>query len=266
MATVDPSANIKLVNSAISNTTRRKIINLLKDGGRSKEEIANFTGHTMLEYHLQHLKQAGLVTNIDGLPELTDFGRNFLEVKAEKVHSANDLFGTRPVDVIEIRQFIPCIADNSKLRIIARMEPPLEAALRLMEPLFPRARYSEKLGILMIQKRTTMITVYSTGNVTMTMVSDTDEAKWILDDLRRIINDAIEKGITPNQRERIEVEHNDIYKYLPKTNCRTCGEQSCYSFSIRLIAKETTMDRCTPLFEKEHAINLEHLRVLMEYL
>ncbi|WP_080941598.1 MULTISPECIES: (Fe-S)-binding protein [Methanosarcina] len=25
-----------------------------------------------------------------------------------------------------------------------------------------------------------------------------------------------------------------IYKHLPQTNCRDCGEQSCYIFAIRL--------------------------------
>jgi ArsR family metal-binding transcriptional regulator len=146
------------------------------------------------------------------------------------------------------------------------MEPPLEGALQLLEPLFPRARYSENLGVLIIQKGSIIITVYSTGNVTMTMISDTDEAEQILNDLMKSINDAIGKGIKAPPADKVRVDHNEIYKYLPGTNCHICGEQSCYSFAIRLMAKETMLNKCTPLQEQRYDINREHLQVLLEYL
>lgn len=260
-------AEIKLVGNAMSNAARKKIMNLLKDNSRSKEEIGRIIGQSMLDYHLQLLQQAGLVTIRTELLELTDFGRNMLESRTEKpAESKKDLSGTKPIDVVEIRQFLPCIADKSKYRIIARLEPPLGGALKLLEPLFPRARYSEKLGVLIIPRGNSMITAYSTGNVTMTMISGTDEAKQILDDIKKNINDAIEKGITPSPGEKVRADHNDIYKYLPGTNCHICGEQSCYSFAIRLMGKETGLERCTPLLEQRYAVNLEQLKVLMEYL
>ncbi|MDW7731783.1 MAG: (Fe-S)-binding protein [Methanolobus sp.] len=259
-------AEKKLVSNAMSNATRRKIMSLLEES-RSKEEIGKAIGQTMLDYHLQILQQAGLIINRNDLPELTDFGKNLLESKDEKaVESIKDLSGTKTVDVVEIRQLLPCIADKSKYRVIGRLEPPLGGALKLLKPLFPSARYSGNIGALIIQKGNIMVTAYSTGNVTMTMISGTDEAEQILDDIRKTINDAIEKGITPAPRENVRVDHNDIYKYLPGTNCHICGEQSCYSFAIRLVGKETTLDRCTPLLEQKYAVNLEHLKVLMEYL
>jgi ArsR family metal-binding transcriptional regulator len=45
---------------------------------------------------------------------------------------------------------LPCIADSTKFRIIARFEPPLGGVLKLLEPLFPRARFSERIGALII--------------------------------------------------------------------------------------------------------------------
>ena len=62
------------------------------------------------------------------------------------------------------------------------------------------------------------------------------------------------------------MDHAEIYKYLPRTDCQICGEQSCYSFAIRLVGGETTLDKCTPLLEAKYATNLEHLRALLEYL
>jgi ArsR family metal-binding transcriptional regulator len=55
-------------------------------------------------------------------------------------------------------------------------------------------------------------------------------------------------------------------KYLPGTNCRECGEQGCYSFAIRLMSSEVSLDKCRPVRDARYATNREHLRALVEYL
>jgi ArsR family metal-binding transcriptional regulator len=221
----------------------------------------------MLDYHLQMLKQAGLVEMKDGAVVLTDFGRSFMESKSAKpMEVKRDLAGTKPIDVAELRQLLPCIADQTKFRIIARFDSPLGGALKLLEPLFPRARYSEKIEALIVQKGNILITIYGAGNVTMTMIKSESEGREILEDLKNTINDAIASGITPVPREKVRVDHAEIYKYLPRTNCQICGEQSCYSFAIRLVGGDTTLEKCTPLLEAKYATSLEHLRALLAYL
>jgi len=258
---------VKLVSNAMANATRRKIMAMLVESNRSREEIEKAIGASMLDYHLQLMQQAGLIEQKDGAVLLTEFGKNFMQSKAEKPAEARkDLAGTKPIEIAEVKQLLPCIADASKFRIIAKVSPPLGGALKLLEPLFPRARYSEKIGALIIQKGNVLITVYSTGNVTMTMIRSEQEAKEVLDDLRNTINNAIAKGITPVPREKVKVDHAEIYEYLPKTDCRICQEQSCYSFAIRLVSGETTLDKCTPLLDAKYATNLEHLKTLQEYL
>lgn len=260
-------AEVKLVSNAMANATRRKIMAMLVEGDRKREEIEKAAGASMLDYHLQVLQQAGLADLREGMVAITDYGKNFMESKAEKPADVrNDLAGTKPIEIAEVRQLLPCIADRTKFRIIARVEPPLGGALKLMEPLFPRARYSEKIGALIIQRGNILITAYSSGNITMTMISSEDEAKRTLEDLVRTINEAIARGVTPVPREKIKIDHAEIYEYLPKTNCMVCGDQSCYAFAIRLMGKETALDKCTPLLEPRYATNLEHLRVLLEYL
>ena len=264
---VGGQADVKLVSNAMANATRRKIMAMLVEKKRTREEIEQAAGATMLDYHLQMLQQAGLADMKDGLIVLTDFGKNFMETKSEKpAEVKKDLAGTKPLEVVELRQLLPCIADSTKFRIIARFEPPLGGALKLLEPLFPRARYSEKIGALIIQKGNILITIYSTGNVTMTMIKSEAEARETLEDLKKTINEAIVKGVTPVPREKVKVDHAEIYKYLPKTDCKICGEQSCYAYAIRLVGRETTLDKCTPLLDAKYTTNLEHLRALLEYL
>jgi ArsR family metal-binding transcriptional regulator len=260
-------AEVKLVSNAMANATRRKIMAMLVEKERTRVEVEQAAGGSMLDYHLQMLQQAGLADMKEGRIILTDFGKNFMETKAEKPAEAKkDLAGTRPLEVVQLRQLLPCIADSTKFRIIARLEPPLGGALKLLEPLFPRARYSEKIGALIIQKGNVLITLYSTGNVTMTMITSEEQARETLEDLKKIINEAIVKGVTPAAREKVKVDHAEIYEYLPKSNCQICGEQSCYAFAIKLVGRETTLDKCTPLLDAKYTTNLEHLRALLEYL
>ena len=258
-------AEVKLVSNAMANATRRKIMAMLVEKERTREEVETVAGGSMLDYHLQMLQQAGLAEITEGRIILTDFGKNFMESKREKPAEAKDLAGAKPLQVVELRQLLPCIADNTKFRIIARFEPPLGGALKLLEPLFPRARYSDKIGALIIQGNI-LVTIYAAGNATMTMIKSEEEARETLDDLKKTINEAIVKGVTPVPREKVKVDHAEIYKYLPKTDCRICEEQSCYAFAIKLVGRETALDKCTPLLEARYGTNLEHIRALLEYL
>ncbi|MCQ1534443.1 ArsR family transcriptional regulator [Methanosarcina sp. KYL-1] len=258
---------IKLVNNAMANVTRRKIMNFLADGERSTEEIGGEVGKTMLDYHLNLLQQASLIEVKEGTASLTEYGRNFLEGKPEKGEEKGaDLSQAKPVEIAEVKQLLPCIADSTKFRTIANMAPPLGGALKTLEPLFPRGRYSDRIGALIIQNGEVITTIYGSGKVTMTMIKNEAEAKEMLESLRGTINEAIAKGVAPAPREKVRVEPMEIYKYLPKTDCKECGEQSCYTFAIKLMAGEVTLDKCTPLKTPEYAVNQEHLQVLSAYI
>lgn len=258
---------IKLVNNAMSNATRRKIMNFLADGDKTVEEIGAAAGKAMLDFHLKLLQQAGLIELKEGTAGLTEYGRNFLKGKEEKEQGKSvDLSQTRPVEITEIRQLLPCIADSSKFRIIANMAPPLGGVLKTLEPIFSRGRYSDGIGALIVQQNEVITTVYGTGKVTMTMIKSEEEARNRLESLKSTINEAIAKGVAPAPREKVRVEPMEIYKYLPQTNCGKCSEQSCYTFAIKIMSGGVSLDKCTPLKEPGYSTNQEHLQVLTAYI
>lgn len=262
----DPK-EIKLVNNALANVTRRKVMNFLVEGDRTIEEIGKAIGKAMLDYHLKLLQQAGLINLEKGSASLSEYGRNFIEEKAGKgAEKSRDLAGAKPVEIAELRQLLPCIADPTKFRIIANMEPPLGGALKTLEALFPRGRYAERVGALISQKGDVLTTIYGSGKVTITMIKDEAEAKKLLGDLKETINEAIAKGVAPAPREKIRVDPMEVYKYLPQTNCGECGEQGCYTFAIKLMGSDTALDNCPALKEPEYATSLEHLRILSAYI
>jgi len=49
-----------------------------------------------------------------------------------------------------------------------------------------------------------------------------------------------------------ELSPIDIYKLLPKTNCKECGVENCMAFATKLVNREVALDQCSPLLKKEN--------------
>jgi acetyl-CoA decarbonylase/synthase complex subunit gamma len=47
-----------------------------------------------------------------------------------------------------------------------------------------------------------------------------------------------------------ELSPLDVYKLLPKTNCKECGEDNCLAFATRLVNRDVTLEKCKPLLAK----------------
>jgi ArsR family metal-binding transcriptional regulator len=54
-----------------------------------------------------------------------------------------------------------------------------------------------------------------------------------------------------------------IYKLLPQTNCKECGEPTCYSFALKLATSQKQLDHCPPLLEPQFSENLTSLREIV---
>jgi ArsR family metal-binding transcriptional regulator len=261
------TSETKLINFAMANKTRRKIINFLANGDRDIEEIERMIGEKTLDFHLKILQDAGLIELEGRNVKLSENGKNFLKGKKEtSTEVIKDLSQAKPVEIAEIRQLLPCIADSSKFRVIANISPPLGGILKILEPIFPRGNYLDTKDSLIVKSGEIITTLYGIGKVSMRMVKNEDEAREELECLKNTINEAILKGIVPAPREKINVGLIDIYKYLPQTNCGKCGEQGCYSFAIKLMAGQVTLEKCTPLNEQEYAYNEEQLQFLAVYI
>jgi ArsR family metal-binding transcriptional regulator len=203
----------------------------------------------------------------EGTGRLSERVRKFLKDKTDKDNEKIvDFSQAKPVEITEIRRLMPCVADPSMSRIIANMTPPLGGILKILEPLFPRSRYVDRKRSLMIQKDETIITIYSSGKVSIGMIKDETEAKKVLEELRNSINEAIKIGVVPVPIEKPKLEVMEIYRYLPQINCGICKEKDCHSFAVKLMAGEVTLDKCKLLKEAKYAANQEHLQVLTAYI
>lgn len=56
----------------------------------------------------------------------------------------------------------------------------------------------------------------------------------------------------------------EVYKLLPKTNCKKCGEDNCMAFAVRVVNMELRLEACEPLVtDPKYRSNYEKLKELL---
>ena len=61
-----------------------------------------------------------------------------------------------------------------------------------------------------------------------------------------------------------ELSPIDVYKLLPRTNCKECGEENCMAFATRVVNREVSVEKCPPLLKKEYEKAYEQLREMLK--
>ncbi len=170
----------------------------------------------------------------------------------------------------EIKEIIPCIADSEKLRVTGRVNVSFSTEIMpYVAHLIPNSGYNKKLGWISYKKGVKIITIHSDGYVAMTHVKDKPEALQILKEIEEVVEEAHLKRDQidlSKPRERVSISPMEIYSYLPKTNCKECGEQTCMAFTVKLLNGEIDIKACKPLFREEKYAGIrEALQGLLTY-
>jgi acetyl-CoA decarbonylase/synthase complex subunit gamma len=61
-----------------------------------------------------------------------------------------------------------------------------------------------------------------------------------------------------------ELSPIDVYKLLPKTNCKECSEENCMAFATKIVNREVQLDQCPPLLKKENAKAYAQLKEMLK--
>ena len=61
-----------------------------------------------------------------------------------------------------------------------------------------------------------------------------------------------------------ELSPIDVFKLLPKTNCKECGEENCMAFATKIVNREIDLDQCTPLLKKENEKAYNQLKEMLK--
>jgi ArsR family metal-binding transcriptional regulator len=89
----------------------------------------------------------------------------------------------------------------------------------------------------------------------------TIELEKILAEINRIWMDR--EKLDPLYTPRRRLVAMEIYQLLPGTNCKACGQASCFGFAGKLTVGEVDVQACTPLFEEEEYADKRQALVAM---
>jgi len=61
-----------------------------------------------------------------------------------------------------------------------------------------------------------------------------------------------------------ELSPIDVYKLLPRTNCKECGEENCMAFATKVVNREVTIEKCPPLLTREFENAYNQLKEMLK--
>jgi ArsR family metal-binding transcriptional regulator len=164
----------------------------------------------------------------------------------------------------KITRILPCIADPEKIRVIAELSGEIHEVFPYLNATLKGCIYNHPAFTLTIKKDQKLITLHAL-HITLAKIEDENEAEEVLKWLKDLINQTYENRdrIEPNFSMAAELKALDIFKLLPGTNCKKCGEPTCLAFAVKLVGRDIEIRKCDPLFSEKYQ---EKQKVLVELL
>ena len=87
--------------------------------------------------------------------------------------------------------------------------------------------------------------------ITISNLPDRDAATLAMEKIVAEINRICmeRENLTPLHTPRKRLVAMEVYQLLPQTNCKLCGQASCFAFASKLTVGEAEVASCTPLFD-----------------
>lgn len=162
---------------------------------------------------------------------------------------AEDLFGTASIMVIAL-----CIADATKIRLVAHLSGDVGAALPYLNAEMREACYNTDGDTFTFMEGYRMITVYP-RRISIAKADDIIDAWRALEKIRCRVNEVYSRraSIEPSYEMRKKPPALEIYKRLPGTNCGICGQKTCMAFALSLWSGRAKPMLCSPALKGEYA-------------
>ena len=176
--------------------------------------------------------------------------------------------GTKAITMLlhsyQITRILPCLADPEKIRVIAEVSEEIQEVFPYLNATMKGCIYNHPANTLTIRKDQKLITLHAL-HIALAKIEDEKEAEEILRWLKDLINETYEKRdqIEPNYSMAAELKALDVFKLLPGTNCKKCGEPTCLAFAVKLVGRDIEIVKCDPLFSEKYQ---EKQKVLVELL
>lgn len=179
-----------------------------------------------------------------------EYRRTSLDVStADPPSFQEDIFGSATIMVLA-----PCIADETKIRLIAHISGDMTAVFPYLNAEIHSANYNENGPMLTYMDGHRLITIYP-HKIAIGKADEIVDGWRTLEKIRCLANAiyARRASIEPLYAMRKKPPALEIYKRLPKTNCGRCGQKTCMAFALTLWSGNTQPALCEPIFTAEYA-------------
>lgn len=148
----------------------------------------------------------------------------------------------------------PCEPGAERFSAVARLVVDISEVLPYLNAALRGAVYIPEAQALTWKKGGHNIAFHA-FEIATSNVEDRDAAVKELDGLIDLVNRTWERReeLTPNFETRQRPTPMEIYKLLPQTNCKQCGEPTCWIFTLKLATSQKRLSDCPPLSEPQYA-------------
>jgi len=168
------------------------------------------------------------------------------------------------LEAIALTHTTPCLAEPGKFIVTGKPNRSLDAVLPYLAALPNVIGFNPETLNLTFRRPHGFMTL-SPNRISITQVKDSEEGVELFAALTEAINATWENQelIIPVTTRKKKPSPIDIYNLLPKTNCKLCGESTCWAFASKLTTLQTCLEKCHPIFKHSHSSKLATLREII---
>lgn len=158
----------------------------------------------------------------------------------------------------------PCEPGAERYSAVGRLTTDISGVLPYLNATLRGAVYHQTANALTWKKGGHNIAFHA-YEIATSNVKDREAAIKELDGLIALVNRTWERRaeISPDYELHQRPTPMAVYKLLPQTNCRVCGEPTCFSFALKLVTSQKAMSDCPPIFAPSYAENLQALQTIV---
>ncbi len=158
----------------------------------------------------------------------------------------------------------PCSPGAERFAALVHLEADIGEALPYLNATLPGARYNPAAPALTWQQGPRRVTFWP-RQIAVGGLEDRAEAERVAADLVALVNRTWQRraAITPDRTAHERPTPMQVYQALPGTNCRACGQPTCFTFALKLIAGQATLAQCPPLAAAEYAAQRAQLEAML---
>jgi len=146
----------------------------------------------------------------------------------------------------------PCDPGTERFSAVARLTTDIREVLPYLNATLQGAVYNHGAPALTWKKGGHHI-AFHPYQIAVSNVPDRDAAIQEVEGLIKLVNHTW-KGraeIEPSYEVRRRPGMMEVYRLLPRTNCKACGEVSCFVFANKLVVGQTHLAQCATLCQQE---------------